>query len=148
MVRDRVEPRPLRETSETFDHRRHLFPQSALATEGRGLLSASAVLADNVRQIGGEIRGPVSIGFPPSLSLMPSPPQGARRVVERYARAHGVGLMLSIMRNFSATVRNAKSVPAFTEKVKAARIFSRSRPPPGRRRAYTLPKQVSMVSKN
>lgn len=45
-----------------------------LANEGRGLLSAAALLADNVRQIGGEIRGPVSIGFPPSLSLMLSVP--------------------------------------------------------------------------
>lgn len=46
----------------------------ALATRGRDLLLSAAVLADEVRQIGGEARGPVSIGFPPSLSLLLSVP--------------------------------------------------------------------------
>jgi LysR family nitrogen assimilation transcriptional regulator len=46
----------------------------ALATQGRDLLLSAAVLADEVRQVGGEVRGPVSIGFPPSLSLMLSVP--------------------------------------------------------------------------
>lgn len=45
-----------------------------LASQGRDLLVASVILAENVRQVGGEIRGPVSIGFPPSLGLLLSVP--------------------------------------------------------------------------
>lgn len=46
----------------------------ALAQQGRNLIDAAQHLAANVCQIASEVRGPVSIGLPPSLSLLLSVP--------------------------------------------------------------------------
>jgi LysR family nitrogen assimilation transcriptional regulator len=45
-----------------------------LASQGRDLIDAAQHLAENVCQIASEVRGPVSIGLPPSLSLLLSVP--------------------------------------------------------------------------
>jgi len=46
----------------------------ALARQGRGLIDAAQHLAVNICQIASEVRGPVSVGLPPSLSLLLSVP--------------------------------------------------------------------------
>ena len=47
---------------------------AALARQGREILRSVDVLVEDVRHLGGEARGPVSIGFPPSMGLLLSVP--------------------------------------------------------------------------
>lgn len=46
----------------------------ALAKLGREVVRSADALVEDIRQLGGEARGPVSIGLPPSLSLLLSVP--------------------------------------------------------------------------
>lgn len=46
----------------------------ALAAEGRQIVKRVDSLVEQVRQLGGEPRGPISIGLPPSLSILLSVP--------------------------------------------------------------------------